>query len=115
MVVPTPTAGPQTAATSGLGKVAMPRRKRDTGESGPAGGRCKKSPMSLPAEKMVSWPCSSTTRTATSPAAASSASASAAYMSAVMEFLRSRRLKVRVITPASVWLRMSWLMIEVLP
>jgi hypothetical protein len=31
-----------------------------------------------------------------------------------MEFLRSSRLMVRVITPASAWTRMS-LMIEVLP
>jgi hypothetical protein len=31
----------------------------------------------------------------------------AAYMVEVMEFFLSRRLKVMVITPASVWVRMS--------
>ena len=102
-----PTAGPHTLATMGLGKLLMPRRKRNTGASDVAGGLFRKSPMSLPAEKMVSWPWMTTARTAVSWLADSSASAMASYMAAVMEFLRARRLIVRVITPASTWVRMS--------
>lgn len=63
--------------------------------------------MSLPALKMVGSPWISTQRTAASPSAAASASASSPYMLPVMEFFLSTRLKVRVITPASVWTRMS--------
>ena len=37
MVVPMPTAGPHTAAITGLGKAARPRKKRNTGESWVAG------------------------------------------------------------------------------
>ena len=96
-----PTAGPHTAATTGLGQVLMARRKRNTGESAVAGGLCRKSAMSLPALKMVSWPCITSTRVVVSAAAASTASASAAYMAAVMEFFLSSRLNVRVATPAS--------------
>jgi len=102
-----PTAGPQTAAISGLGKAAMPRRKRNTGDSAPAGGWFRKSPMSLPAENTVSWPWITTTRTAASSCALASASARVAYMAAVIEFLRSSRLSVMVITPASAWTRTS--------
>ncbi len=108
MVVPMPTAGPHTAATTGLGKVAMVRKKRNTGASCVEGGCCKKSPMSLPALKMATSPWNTTTRTAASWAAASSASAKVAYMAAVREFFLSTRLKVMVVTPASVWVRMSW-------
>src|SRR3990167_9900951 len=102
-----PTAGPHTTATAGLLNCAMPRRKRNTGESCVAGGLFRKSPMSLPALKVVSLPWNSTQRTAGSASAASSASASAAYIAAVMEFFLSGRLKVSVVTPASVWTRMS--------
>ena len=85
----------------------MPRRKRNTGESCVAGGAFRKSPMSLPALKMVASPWISTVRTALSCSACASASASSAYIAPVMEFFLSRRLKVMVITPASVWTRMS--------
>ena len=51
-----PTAGPQTAAITGLVKVEMPCMKRYTGESAVAGGWFRKSPMSLPALKTVSCP-----------------------------------------------------------
>ena len=107
MVVPTPTAGPHTAATSGLGKPAMPRRKRCTGASCVAGGWLRKSPMSLPALNTVSWPCNTTARIAGSASACASASASAPYIAAVREFFLSTRFSVRVITPASTWLRIS--------
>ena len=60
--------------------------------------------MSLPALKMVSWPWNTTTRTAASPSACASASAIAPYMAEVMEFFLSTRFRVRVITPASVWI-----------
>ena len=63
--------------------------------------------MSLPALKMVTSPCSNTTRTAASACAWSSASAMVAYMAAVMEFFLSTRFSVMVVTPASVWTRMS--------
>ena len=63
--------------------------------------------MSLPALKMVASPWISTARTALSSAAFASASASSAYIALVIEFFLSSRLKVRVITPASVWTRMS--------
>ena len=113
MVVPMPTAGPHTAATSGFGKVAMPRRKRNTGDSVPCGGRFRKSPMSLPALNTVSWPCSTATWMSGSRSALSSASAIAPYIAAVIEFLRSSRFKVMVITPRSAWVRISLLMIVV--
>ena len=106
-VVPTPTAGPQTAASSGLGKVAMPRRKRKTGESMPAGLLRKKSSRSLPAENTVSCPWMSTVRTSPSVAARSISVARVSYMATLMEFLRSTRLKVSVSTPASWWIRIS--------
>src|SRR5688500_15540560 len=85
----------------------MPCRKRNTGDSGVEGGASRKSPMSLPALKMVASPWISAARTAPSSAALASASASSAYIARVIEFFLSRRLKVRVITPASVWTRMS--------
>ena len=69
MVVPTPTAGPQTAAIRGLGKVARPRKKRNTGASGVLAPRFKKSLMSLPALKIVAWPWITTTCTLASAAA----------------------------------------------
>ncbi len=107
MVVPMPTAGPHTAAISGLGKAAMPRRKRNTGESSPAGLFLRKSSMSLPAENTVSCPWMTTTRVAASSAACAMAVASASYMATLMEFLRSTRLKVSVRTPASWCWRIS--------
>ena len=63
--------------------------------------------MSLPALKVVSLPWNTTQRTLASSSAASSASAKVAYMAAVIEFFLSGRLKVSVVTPASVWMRMS--------
>ena len=56
IVVPIPTAGPHTLATTGLAKLLMPRKKRNTGASGLLGGIFKKSAISLPAEKIVSCP-----------------------------------------------------------
>src|SRR2546423_3627231 len=109
-----PTAGPHTDATSGLGNVTSARRKRDTCESLPDGGLFRKSPMSLPAENTVSWPWITATRTAASDAALASASASTPYIAEVIEFLRSRRLNVSVITPRSVLTRMSLLMASLL-
>ena len=85
----------------------MPRRKRNTGDSWVDGGWLRKSPMSLPALKIVASPWISTARTAPSCSAWASASASSPYIAPVIEFFLSRRLKVRVITPASVWTRMS--------
>ncbi|MCY1241984.1 hypothetical protein D3C87_1522740 [compost metagenome] len=85
----------------------MPRRKRNTGDSCVEAGPLRKSPMSLPALKIVGSPWISTQRTAASLSAVASASASAAYMLLVIEFFLSTRLKVMVITPASVWTRMS--------
>ena len=107
MVVPMPTAGPHTEAITGLGKAARRCRKRNTGESCVAGGCCRKSPMSLPALKMATSPWNTTTRTLASCSAAARASAMAAYIVVVMEFFLSTRLKVMVVTPASVWTRMS--------
>ena len=57
--------------------------------------------MSLPALNTVSWPCTTTTRTAASASAASNASAMALYIAKVIEFLRSSRFRVMVITPRS--------------
>lgn len=102
-----PTAGPLTAAITGLGKPASARMKRQTGASGSEGGALRKSPMSLPAENTVSCPWNTSTRTAASVAACVTASAMVAYMAEVMEFLRSRRLKLTVQTPPSVWTRIS--------
>jgi hypothetical protein len=64
--------------------------------------------MSLPALKTATSPWNTTTRTLASACAAASASAMAAYMVVVMEFFLSTRLKVMVVTPASVCTRMSW-------
>ncbi|MNN81577.1 hypothetical protein D3C81_1984160 [compost metagenome] len=107
MVVPIPTAGPQTAASKGLGNVASTRRKRNTGASVVTGGRLRKSPMSLPALKMATSPWNTTTRVAASALAFSSASASAEYIDAVREFFLSTRLNVIVVTPCSWCTRMS--------
>src|SRR5690606_15409474 len=93
MVVPTPTAGPQTDAISGLGKAASARRKRCTGASPLCGGLFRKSPRSLPAVKASWLPVISATRTAPSAAACSSPSASVAYIAAVIAFLRAGRSK----------------------
>ena len=106
-VVPMPTAGPHTAATTGLEKVLMPRKKRNTGESMVLGLAFRKSPMSLPALKMVSWPWNTTARTAGSACACARASAMLVYMAAVMAFFLSTRFRVMVSTPALVSVRIS--------
>ena len=85
--MPTPTAAPFTAASSGLPKVAMPRRNRDTGLVSVSGGRSRKSFRSLPAVKQSRAPWISTTRTAASPSAAASASAIAPYIAWVKRVL----------------------------
>jgi len=68
--------------------------------------------MSLPALNTVSWPWMSSTRTAASDCPRSMASARLAYIAEVIEFFLSRRLKVRVITPASTWVRMSVMLVS---
>src|SRR5450830_613775 len=113
MVVPMPTAGPHTAATIGLVKVLMPLKKLNTGASRLAGGALRKSPMPLPALKMVSWPWNTTARTASSASACASASAMAVYMAPVSEFFFSTRFRVMVITPALVSTRMSVMRVPV--
>ena len=108
MVVPMPTAGPHTAATSGLGNTARVWRKRKTGRERPASaGVFWKSPRSLPALNTRSLPWTTTTRTSLLSTAASSASASAVYISFVSAFFLSSRLMVMVSTPASTAVRTS--------
>ena len=68
----------------------------------------RKSPMSLPALKIVASPWISTARTAPSCVGLAPAHRPVRRTSrSVIEFFLSRRLKVMVITPASVWTRMS--------
>jgi len=102
-----PTAGPQTAASKGLGNVLMARKKRNTGDSCVDGGPFKKSAISFPALNTVSCPWKTTTRTSGLASACCKASAISAYMAEVIEFFLSIRLNVMVITPASVWVKMS--------
>ena len=67
--------------------------------------------MSLPALKIVASPWISTARTSLDCSAVASTSASSPYIALVIEFFLSSRLKVRVITPASVWTRMSLMVV----
>src|SRR6185436_12272916 len=91
MVVPIPTAGPPTAATIGLRSSCMATKKRADGEPSTSGGRLRKSPTSLPAQKQSGAPCSRTTRTCASLSAPAIASASCPYISPVRAFFLSRR------------------------
>src|SRR6185436_12975075 len=91
MVVPIPTAGPPTAATIGLRISCIATKKRAEGEPSTSGGRLRKSPTSLPAQKQSGAPRSRTTRTCGSLSAAVIASASWPYISAVSAFFLSRR------------------------
>src|SRR6185295_9160209 len=91
MVVPIPTAGPPTAATIGLRISCIATKKRAEGEPSTSGGRLRKSPTSLPAQKQSGAPRNSTTRTCGSLSAPAIASASWPYMSPVSAFFLSRR------------------------
>src|SRR5688572_19639349 len=96
-----PTAGPPTAATTGLLKSGKTSKRRQVGEPSPEGGRFRKSPISLPAVKQSAEPCSRMARTSPSASAAASASASCRYISVVMAFFFSGRSKrTRATRPA---------------
>src|SRR5688500_9926832 len=101
MVQPMPTAGPPTAATTGLLRFGKTSNSFQVGESSPVGGRCRKSATSLPEVKHSAEPCSRMARTSGSASAAASASASCRYISAVIAFFLSRRSKrTRATRPA---------------
>src|SRR5687767_7956801 len=101
MVQPMPTAGPPTAATTGLLRFGMTSKRRQVGEPAPEGGRCRKSATSFPEVKQSAEPCSSTAPASGSASAAASASASCRYISAVIAFFLSRRSKrTRATRPA---------------
>src|SRR5262245_11655042 len=115
MVVPMPTAGPPTAATSGLSSASMASKKRVLGEPLTSGGRLRKSATSLPAQKQSGAPCSSTARTWASACAPASASASPAYMSWVSEFFFSGRASSTNATRLETLLLIKSVVLELLP
>src|SRR5690606_16387615 len=86
-----PTAGPPTAATSGLRSACIASKKRWLGEPSVSGGRLRKSPTSLPAQKHSGEPWRSTARTSASASAPAIASASPPYISLVRAFFLSSR------------------------
>ena len=103
MVVPTPTARPSTAATSGFFAVASVRRKRRTGApSAPLVANVKKSLMSLPAEKTPPVPTIRLTTMSFDVSPELNASERSLYISVVIEFFFSGRLNLIVRTPASI-------------
>jgi hypothetical protein len=101
MVVPMPTARPQTAATTGFVNELMPREKRKPGESWVDGGLFKSRNIVTRTEdgfvtldNRLSHPYQFQPHKGRQPCA---------YMTAVMEFFLSTRLIVNVNTPASRW------------
>ena len=85
-----PTAGPLTCATIGFGNVRSTSKKRSAAAVIASGERMRSS-RSIPAEKTVSWPFRSTTRTFGSVAASRSASVIVRNMSEVIVLRRSAR------------------------
>ncbi|MGF6871949.1 hypothetical protein OKW35_001407 [Paraburkholderia sp. MM5477-R1] len=73
--MPTPTAGPATAATTGFSAEPSARRNWNTGGVSPTGGDFMKSSRSLPALNMPALPRIRIARTDASPCASTSASA----------------------------------------
>ena len=117
-VAPMPTAGPLTAAITGLrsaanGSDATPPASRGTPPMsslrGPGGrSRVRRSanvpgppPRSAPAQKARPAPVTTTTRTASSASAAAATAASSAAMVRVKVFSRSGRCSVTVATPSA--------------
>src|SRR6185295_9336527 len=115
MVVPIPTAGPPTAATIGLRSSSMATKKRAEGEPSTRGGRFRKSPTSLPAQKQSGAPCSRTTRTCASLSAAAIESASWPYISPVRAFFLSRRASSTKAMRFSVLARIKLVVLHLLP
>ncbi|MCO4095225.1 MAG: hypothetical protein HEQ37_18185 [Acidovorax sp.] len=107
-MVPMPTAGPHTDANHRLGKGRDAAQEAEHGRILRGGGLLQKVAnviagaedrhIALEHHHAHGW---------RRPWPLQQASAMAAYMSRVMEFFLSTRLKVMVVTPASVWTRMS--------
>src|SRR5437868_1897942 len=96
-VVPMPTAGPPTAATTGFSITGRSSKKRQLGDLAPI-GRLRKSCRSLPAVKQSFAPWIRIARTSRLASAAASASAICTYISVVIAFfLSSRASSMRVI------------------
>src|SRR6185312_1799203 len=112
MVVPTPTARPATAATSGFSDRLRACRKRRIGApSAPVLVISTKSPMSLPAEKPDACPAISRQLRSSRAAALSIAAAMASYIASVSAFFLSGRFMRMVrIAPSSETMMsgMSW-------
>src|SRR5262249_9561447 len=92
IVVPLPTAAPCTATTIGFSNLMNASIRRVCGESPDPGGFLRKSPTSLPAEKVSPALCQRTTRVSSSWAASLKMSARRAYMAPVKAFFFSGRL-----------------------
>src|ERR1700741_4174537 len=114
-VVPMPTAGPPTAATTGFFMCGSTRNRACAGELPGSRGTFRKSPTSLPAVKHSAVPCSRTARTCGSASALASAFPSIGYISTVMAFFFSMRSKRTRATRSLVSLRIKAVFLELLP
>src|SRR5688572_13459005 len=114
MVLPMPTAGPPTAATTGFFICGSVSNSARAGELPALRGALRKSATSLPAVKQSALPCSSTARTCASASAAASAEPSWAYISTVMAFFLSSRSKRMRATRSFVSLLIKTVILELL-
>jgi hypothetical protein len=114
IVAPMPTAGPLTAAITGLcsaakGSEATPPQSRGTppmvsggvGRSGRSGSKVDPPDRSAPAQNARPAPVTTSTRTSSSASAAAQTSPSSRAMSAVNVLSRSGRCRVSVATPSA--------------
>src|SRR5687768_789262 len=114
MVVPIPTAGPPTAATTGFCMCGSTLNSACAGEVPGLRSTRRKSPTSLPAVKHSAVPCSSTARTCGSASAAASALPSIGYISTVIAFFFSTRSKRMRVTRSLVSLRIKAIVLQLL-
>src|SRR5574339_206986 len=120
MVLPMPTAGPPTAATTGFfmcGSTSNSARAGELPVPACAGMTAlfRKSATSLPAVKQLAVPCSRTARTFGSASAAASAAPSCWYISAVIAFFLSMRSNRTRATLPVVSLLIKTEILELLP
>src|SRR6185503_13234650 len=115
MVVPMPTAGPPTAATTGFFMCGSTLKSACAGEVPGSRRTFTKSWTSLPAVKHSAVPCRSTARTCGSSSAWASAFPSIGYISTVIAFFLSIRSKRTRATLSLVSLLIKTVILELLP
>src|SRR5688500_7083009 len=114
IVLPMPTAGPPTAATTGFFMFGSVSKSARAGEGPGLRPMFRKSATSLPAVKQSALPGRSTARTCGAASAAASAAPSCAYISAVMAFFLSRRSNRTRATRLAVSLLIKAIILELL-